>query len=581
MGRASRPSRSEWRFAFPWGDIILCACVAAGARLQDTYMTHDSHAAIPHVNRWLVSISVVFATFMEVLDTTVVNVSLPHIGGTMSATVEEATWVLTSYLVANAIILPMTGWLARHFGRKRLLLFAIAGFTSASILCGLAPNLQSLIVFRIIQGLSGGTMQPLSQAIMLEAFPPEDRGKAMAFWGLCIVVAPIFGPVIGGWLTDSFSWRWVFYINIPVGVLSFVMARLFVYDPAYLRRESSHIDYWGIGMLAIWMGSLQILLDKGEMEDWFSSNTMVMLAVVTAVGLVAFVTRELMAAQPVVNLRILGNRTFATGVFMISLLGFVLYGSLVLLPIMLQTLLGYPALDAGIAMAPRGIGSMIATPIIGALLGYIGARRALSFGAITTSITLFWLGSLNLNAGYWDVFWPQIIQGLALGCMFVPLTTIAMDPIPREQTGNATSVFNMMRNIGGSCGIAFSATLLARDRQIYTNLLVQHVNPYSIQSRIALNQLKSAAIAGGSDAVSASQRSYGMIIGIVQRQAAMMAFVDVFRIMAAIFLIILPFIWIAKQPRLRKPGHKGPRVQPANAKPPVQGDPKPAVQLPH
>jgi DHA2 family multidrug resistance protein len=544
-------------------------------------MTHDSHPAVPQVNRWIVSISVVFATFMEVLDTTVVNVSLPHIGGTMSATVEEATWVLTSYLVANAIILPMTGWLARHFGRKRLLLFAVTGFTVSSFLCGLAPNLESLIIFRIFQGLSGGTMQPMSQAIMLEAFPPEDRGKAMAFWGLCIVVAPIFGPVIGGWLTDSFSWRWVFYINIPVGIVSFVMARLFVFDPAYLRRESSHVDYWGIGMLAVGMGSLQILLDKGELEDWFSSDTIVMLAVIAAIGLVAFVARELMAAHPVVNLRILKNRTFATGVFMISVLGFVLYGSLVLLPILLQTLLGYPALEAGIAMAPRGIGSLIATPIIGALLGYIGARRALSFGVITGSITLFWLGALNLNAGYWDVFWPQIIQGLALGCMFVPLTTIAMDPIPREQTGNATSLFNMMRNIGGSCGIAFSATLLARDRQIYTNILVQHVNPYSIQSRIVLNQLKSAVAAGGADAATASQRSYGMIFGMVQRQAAMMAFVDVFRIMAAIFLIIVPFIWIAKQPRLRKPGNNGPQAQAANAKPVAQGDPRPAVELPH
>jgi DHA2 family multidrug resistance protein len=544
-------------------------------------MTHDSHPAVPQVNRWIVSISVVFATFMEVLDTTVVNVSLPHIGGTMSATVEEATWVLTSYLVANAIILPMTGWLARHFGRKRLLLFAVTGFTVSSFLCGLAPNLESLIIFRIFQGLSGGTMQPMSQAIMLEAFPPEDRGKAMAFWGLCIVVAPIFGPVIGGWLTDSFSWRWVFYINIPVGIVSFVMARLFVFDPPYLRRESSHVDYWGIGMLAVGMGSLQILLDKGELEDWFSSNTMVMLAIIATVGLVAFVAREMMASHPVVNLRILKNRTFATGVFMISVLGFVLYGSLVLLPILLQTLLGYPALEAGIAMAPRGIGSLIATPIIGALLGYIGARRALSFGVITGSITLFWLGALNLNAGYWDVFWPQIIQGLALGCMFVPLTTIAMDPIPREQTGNATSLFNMMRNIGGSCGIAFSATLLARDRQIYTNLLVQHVNPYSMQSRIVLNQLKSAAVAGGADAVSASQRSYGMIFGIIQRQASMMAFVNVFRIMAAIFLIIVPFIWIAKQPRLRKSGSIGPQAQAASAKPTAQGDPPPAVELPH
>ncbi len=536
-------------------------------------MTQQTQLPVPHVNRWLVSVSVVLATFMEVLDTTVVNVSLPHIGGTMSATVEEATWVLTSYLVANAIILPMTGWLARHFGRKRLLLFAIAGFTISSFLCGLAPNLTSLIVFRIIQGLSGGTMQPMSQAIMLEAFPPEDRGKAMAFWGLCIVVAPIFGPVIGGWLTDSYSWRWVFYINIPVGILSFIMARQFVFDPAYLRRESAHIDYWGIGMLALWMGSLQVLLDKGEQEDWFSSDTLVVLGIIAGVGLVTFVIRELTAAYPVVNLRVLKDRTFATGVFMISLLGFVLYGSLVLLPILLQTLLGFPALQAGIAMAPRGIGSLIATPIVGALLGRIGARRALAFGVACASFTLFWLGSLNLNAGYWDVFWPQIIQGLALGCLFVPLTTIAMDPIPREQTGNATSIFNMMRNIGGSSGIAFSVTMLSRHRQIYSNVFAEHVNPYSLSSRLALSQMQSAAAAAGADPVTAAQRAYGMLYGLVQRQASMLSFIYQFKLLGAIFLIVLPFIWLAKQPRLRKSGNNGPGPQPANSRPEASGNP--------
>ncbi len=528
-------------------------------------MDSQASSAAPHVNRWLISISVVFATFMEVLDTTVVNVSLPHIGGTMSATVEEATWVLTSYLVANAIILPMTGWLARFLGRKRLLLIAIVGFTAASFLCGLAPNLTSLIIFRIVQGLSGGTMQPLSQAIMLEAFPPEDRGKAMAFWGVCIVVAPILGPVIGGWLTDSYSWRWVFYINIPVGTLSFIMARLFVFDPPYLRRESAHVDYWGIGMLAVGMGSLQILLDKGEQEDWFTSNTLTALAFVAAIALIAFVVHELLAAHPVVNLRVFKERTYATGVCMITMLGFVLYGSLVLLPIMLQTLLGFPALQAGIAMAPRGVGSLIVTPIVGALLGRVGARRTLAFGVAGASFTLIWLGSLDLNAGYWDIFWPQFLQGMSFSCIFVPLTTITMDPIPKEQTGNAASVFNVMRNIGGSSGIAVAATLLARHRQIYTNLLIKHVNPYDTSSRIALDQIRRAMAAGGADASTAAQRSYGIAYGLVQRQAAMMSFIDIFRIMGALFLMIIPFIWLAKQPRLRKPGNNGSPVPVGNS----------------
>src|SRR5512135_2805851 len=331
-------------------------------------MAEDAPVTVPQVNRWLVSFSVVFATFMEVLDTTVVNVSLPHIGGSMSATVEEATWTLTSYLVANAIILPMTGWLANYFGRKRLLMLSVSGFVISSFLCGLAPNLTALIIFRVMQGASGGVMQPISQAIMLEAFPPAERGKAMALFGLCIVTAPIFGPVIGGWLTDSYSWRWVFYINIPVGAVSLIMARLYVFDPPYIRRRSSRVDYWGIGMLALGMACLQILLDKGEQEDWFTSHAMTALAIIAAICLSLFVVYELIVGHPVVNLRVFRNRTYATGVFMMTTLGFVLYGSLVLLPIMLQTLLMYPALQAGIATAPRGIGSMIATPIVGAFL---------------------------------------------------------------------------------------------------------------------------------------------------------------------------------------------------------------------
>src|SRR5580700_7486245 len=303
------------------------------------------------INPWIIAIAVMFATFMEVLDTTVVNVSLPHIAGNLSASIDEATWALTSYLVANAIILPMTGWLASVFGRKRLLMASVAGFTVSSFLCGLAPNLTTLIVFRCLQGATGGAMQPLSQAVLLEAFPPSDRGKAMGFWGLGIVVAPILGPVLGGWLTDSYSWRWVFYINIPVGIASLVMTQLFIFDPPYIRQESRRIDYWGIGMLAVGIGALQIVLDKGQEEDWFSSNMITTLAVLSAVTIVVFIIHQLQTDDPVVDLRVFKARTYAVGVFLMTVVGFVLYGSLVLLPIMLQTLLGYPSLQAGIAMA--------------------------------------------------------------------------------------------------------------------------------------------------------------------------------------------------------------------------------------
>ena len=374
----------------------------------------------PKVNPWLIAISVMFGTFMEVLDTTVVNVSLPHISGSLSATIEESTWVLTSYLVANAVILPMTGWLASRFGRKRLLIGAVFGFTISSFLCGLAPTLPLLIIFRIAQGASGGVLQPLSQAVLLESFPPEDRGKAMGFWGLGIVVAPILGPVLGGWITDSYSWRWVFYINIPVGIASIVMVSRFVFDPPYLRQEKRGVDYWGIGMLVVWIGALQVVLDKGQQEDWFASSLIRWLAVISIVFLIGFLIRQLTARDPVVHLGVFRDRTYASGVVLMTIVGLVLYGSLVLLPIWLQTLLGYPSFRAGIALAPRGMGSMIAMPLVGVALSRLDARRLLSVGIIGGAFTLYQFSKLNLNAGYWDFFWPQFLQGILLRCCLCP-----------------------------------------------------------------------------------------------------------------------------------------------------------------
>src|SRR5947208_1311104 len=393
----------------------------------------------PRVNPWIVAISVMFATFMQVRDTTVMNVSLHHIAGRLSASIDEATWALTSYLVANAIVLPMTGWLASVFGRKRLLMASVAGFTVSSFLCGLAPNLSMLIVFRILQGATGGAMQPLSQAVLLEAFPPQDRGKAMGFWGLGIVVAPILGPVLGGWLTDSYSWR---------------------------------------------------------------------------------------------------------GVFLMTVVGFVLYGSLVLLPIMLQTLLGYPSLQAGIAMAPRGIGSFFMMPLTGLMTGRFDPRKLLTVGLIVGGVTLLWLSELNLNAGYWDIFWPQLVQGVGMSMLFVPLTTVTMDPIPRERMGNATSLFNLMRNIGGSIGIAVTGTMLARHQQTTTTLLGANVTPYSATAQSMFERMRAGFIATGSDAVTATNRAYAAMYGLVQRQAAMVSFVSIFQLLGLLFLALIPLILI-------------------------------------
>jgi MFS transporter, DHA2 family, multidrug resistance protein len=511
-------------------------------------MADEAQATHPQINPWVIAIAVMFSTFMEILDTTVVNVSLPHIAGNLSSTVDEATWALTSYLVANAVILPITGWLANQFGRKRLLMMSVVGFTAASFLCGLAPNLPFLIVCRIVQGTCGGALQPISQAVLLEAFPPQDRGKAMAFWGLGIVVAPMLGPVLGGWLTDSYSWRWVFYINIPVGVASIIMTKLFIFDPPYIKRRAGGVDYWGIGMLAVGVGALQVVLDKGQEEDWFSSHWITALGVVALVALAIFVIYELLIAHPVVDLRVFKQRSYSTGVFLMTLLGFVLYGSLVLLPILLQTLLGYPALQAGIAMAPRGVGSFLAMPVIGVIMSKFDPRKLLALGLLIAAGTLMMLGSLSLNAGYWDVFWPQFIQGVSLALLFVPLTTVTMDPIARENMGNATSIFNLMRNIGGSAGIATVTTMVARRRQTFANTLGAHVNPYNLGSRMMIEQLRNAFVAGGADLATATRRAYAAVFGLVAQQAAMLSFNAAFWLLAILFVAIVPFILIMERP---------------------------------
>src|ERR1022692_322365 len=510
-----------------------------------------------HINPWIIAVAVMLSTFMEVLDTTVVNVSLPHIAGSLSATVDEATWALTSYLVANAIILPITGWLASVLGRKRLLMMAVSGFPVASFLCGLAPNLLLLIVFRILQGACGGALQPISQAVLMESFPPAGRGKAMAFWGLGIVVAPMLGPVIGGWLTDNYSWRWVFYINLPVGLASVLMTRWFIFDPPYIKRSNRGIDYWGIGFLALGVAALQIVLDKGQEDDWFTSNWITIAAILSVIALVAFVIRELKATDPVVQLRVFKKRTYAAGVFLMTVVGFVLYGSLLLVPVFLQTLLGYPALSAGIAMAPRGLGSFLMMPVVGTVLNKFDPRKVLAIGLTVAAWSLYALSRLSLDAGYWDIFWPQFIQGAALAMLFVPLTTATMDPIPKEEMGNATSMFNLMRNLGGSFGIAAATTYLFRRQQLHTHLLGARVTALDPQTRVLTRSIEAAMMAHGSDPVTASRQAYVSIWGMIQRQASMQAFVDTFLAMAVVFMLMLPLLLVMKRPKYSRSSGMG------------------------
>jgi len=496
---------------------------------------------------WLAALSVMAGTFMVVLDTTVVNVSLPHIAGSLSASVEESTWALTSYLAANAIILPMTAWLARLVGRKRLLILAVAGFTTASALCGMAPNLMMLIAFRIIQGTTGGVMQPLSQSVMLEAFPPRDRGKAMGLWSIGIIVAPILGPVLGGWLTDNLSWRWVFYVNVPVGLVAIAMIRAFIKDPLYMRRPE-RIDGYGIFLLAIGIGALQIGLDKGEEEDWLASGWIVALLVVATVFLVALVIRELMARHPVVNLRVFKERTYAVGVTLITVMTFVLYGSLVMLPVFLQVLLGYPALQAGFTLMPRGYASLFATPMVGLIVGKVDPRKLMTLGFLLGAGSLFWFSCLDLQVNYWNLFWPQFMQGLSFSLLMVPLTVVTMDRIAPEAIGNAASVFNLMRNIGGSVGIAVTQTLLDRFRQGQINILGRHVSADSPAARTTLESLRRMFVAHGSDATTATQQAHMMVWGMVQKQAAMIAYLDVFRVLMVLFLVAIPLVFLLKKP---------------------------------
>jgi DHA2 family multidrug resistance protein len=510
----------------------------------------------PDINPWLIAIAVMSSTFMEVLDTTVVNVSLPHIAGNLSASVDEATWTLTSYLVANAIVLPLTGWLAGRFGRKRLLLGAVIGFTAASFFCGLAPSLGFLIFFRIIQGACGGGLQPLSQAVLLESFPAEKRGQAMAFWALGIVVAPMLGPVIGGWLTDNYSWRWVFYINVPIGVLAILLTQAFIFDPPYLRRERTGIDYWGIGLLTVGMGSLQVMLDKGQEEDWFGSNLIAVLAVLAVLGLGGLIIRELKTKNPVIDLSVFRYRSYAVGTFLMTVVGFVLYGSTVLYPLMMQELLGYTATHAGVTNFPRGLASFIFMPFVGFLTGKVDARKLLACGLLITAAAMFEASFLSLDVGFWDFAFPLVLQGLGLGLIFVPLTTVTNDPVPRERMGNATSIFNLMRNIGASIGISVVEALQFRRQQAHTNYLGEHVNLASTQAQQTLAGLRAGFISKGVDPVTATHQAQVAVWGIVQRQASMLAYNDVFRFLGGMFLIMVPLLLIMRKPK----GGKGPAI---------------------
>lgn len=498
----------------------------------------------PHVNKWLVTFAVMLPTFIEVMDTSVVNVSLPHIQGSLNAGLDESTWVLTSYLVSNAVIIPITGWLASVFGRKRYLIFSIVIFTLSSLFCGAAPSLGALVFFRVLQGLGGGGLQPLSQAILLETFPQREHGIAMAAFGMGVVMAPILGPVVGGWITDNWSWRWVFYINLPGGLLALALALLFIHDPKYIKRSTFRIDTWGLFLLTVGLGCLQIVLDKGEREDWFSSDFIVILSIVAVVALAAFVVVELTVEHPVVNLRVFKHKNFAAGTINMFAGFFCLFGSIVLLPLYLQNLMGYTAYWAGLVLGPGGLASFCMMPIAGILMKRgVNPRNLLVVGLLVSSSSLWLMSGLNLEADFVSVSIPRFVQGFGMGLFFVPLSAATYYGLKREEMGNASGIFNLLRNLGGSFGTAFSTTMLSQRSQVHQSFLVERVTPYSSALQSHFDEigrwLHTRPMHG-----SGEKGLLAMLYAEVQRQASMLAFNDAFyflSITTALLLLLAPF----------------------------------------
>ncbi|MGD0840179.1 MAG: DHA2 family efflux MFS transporter permease subunit [Candidatus Acidiferrales bacterium] len=508
------------------------------------------------INPWVIAVTVMLATFMEVLDTSVANIALPHIAGSLSASVDESTWVLTSYLVSNAIVLPLSGWFSRVFGRKNFYMFCVALFTISSFMCGLAPTLPLLVTFRVLQGAGGGALQPVSQAILVESFPRAKQGAAMAVYAMGVVFAPAVGPTLGGWITDNFTWRWIFFINIPIGVISLLMTQLLIADPPYLKRENLRtlkIDYIGIGLLGVGLGALQIMLDKGQRDDWFSSHFIVACAVITAVCLIAVVIWELRSKAPIVDFGLLRERNFALATMTMFVLGLVLYGTTVLLPEMLQTLLGYTALASGMVLSPGAFVLIAILPIVGWLLGKIEARWLVTFGAAVLALSLLYMSHFDLDLDFHTAMMARIYQSCGMAFLFVPINVMAFYFISKEKTSNATGIINLARNIGGSVGISMVTTQIERGSQVHQNFLVGHATPLSDNYRAMLAGTAQNLIAHGSSVAQAAEQAKAILYGLIQRQAAMLAYVDDFRVLGGVSLAIVPFMFLMKKMRPSKP----------------------------
>ena len=513
--------------------------------------------ALSPARKWLITISVMLITVMQILDTSITNVALPHMQGSLSTSVEETSWVITSYLAANAIVIPATGWIMASIGRRRLFLICTTLFTVSSFLSGLAPNLEFLVAMRVLQGLGGGPVVPMAQATMWEIFPLRQRGLAMAVWGIGIMMAPIFGPTVGGWVCDNWSWRWIFYINLPIGVLGFFMASIFLFDSPYHKKPGG-VDWPGLVLMVVGFGALQLMLDQGEREDWFESSLIVFLAILGVVAVAAFLIRELTAREPILDLGVFNDRNFAVGSLVMGTVGFGFYASTVLLALYTQKLMGYDAWTSGLVLAPGGIGNMTALLISGRLVRRVDQRMLLAFGCALNAVAFFMMTNVTLGMDYWALALPRFIQGFGQGFVFVPLQTLALSTVRMERLSNATSTFNVVRNFGGSIGIALATTLLARRSQMHQATIVEHASVFDSEMHGRLSQWTTHFLAQGADAFTAGRRAMAMLYRDAVSQAQVLAYIDVYMLLVVLFTAILFLLPLMRRVRVDQ---TGPRKQ--------------------
>jgi DHA2 family multidrug resistance protein len=502
-------------------------------------MSDTSH---PVTNKWLVTLAVMLATVLEVLDVTIANVALPHMQASFSATIDEVTLVLTSYLVSSGIVIPLTGWLADRLGQKRLFVGSTILFTASSVLCGLAWNLESIVLFRIAQGIGGAALMPLSQATLLRVFPEAQHGLATAVWGIGIMAAPILGPTLGGWLTDNYHWRWVFLVNLPLGLVAVALQLAFVPDDSAEERPALRVDYVGLLLVALSIGCMQIVLDRGERSDWFAAPWVWAFTAVSLLSLALLIPWELRHEAPVIDLRLFRKVSFASGTVLTALLFACLYSNLIMFGLFLQTVMQYPAWNAGLTMAPRGMATMVGMFVIGQLYTRLDPRLVLAAGLTLVAVSSFLMANFHVAYGQRELMLPLVVSGIGIGWTFVPLSATALSGVPATSLANATGLFNLMRNTGASVGIAISGTLLVRWGQIHQSMLVQHVNPLNRMAELSLQGAQTVARQGGADPFTAADQARAMVYGLIQREATVLAFEDVFRFAGIVALCILPLL---------------------------------------